>query len=391
MSAEGAVASPITEISREWAQYMVKASLSERLGAENGASWPVLPPHEIEAYHESLAANFESHIYLCPNPILMNVQEVVDVLIVTRNDKVVRIYPPFPVNETSETSGAFTEITVPEGIQKVERTVEIPSSAVRGARMEHGAGDTTKWCRGFRLDVETGADGLSALKLLLDHICQYTHQWWIRASHNPMLGYLRMGAAITKDFKIIPELRYRGAGDIEATWYGAVQYQPHLGFGSPLTHGTWLLAAHHTQEERKADQGLLAFHDGMADYMADQDHKAILNLCIATEIILSKHSAAVLKRSPSKLEKAARTTRLVDDKTRNVLAKLIADRNSVAHGREPYVISQDNRYSIEAYIQAVGQLVNSYLKAMPSGTWPQVMDLRLQSPKHTKTTSTEVR
>ena len=113
-----------------------------------------------------------------------------------------------------------------------------------------------------------------------------------------------MGGTITKDFKVISELRHRGAGDIESTWYGAVQYQPHLGFGRPLTHGTWLLACHHTQEERKADQGLLAFYDGMADYMAGRDDKAILNLCIAVEIMLSKHSIAVLNRSPSRLEKA---------------------------------------------------------------------------------------
>ncbi len=386
MSGKSSPTRPVTDLSRDWHQYMVKAKLSEESLEKNGRQWPELAPAEIEAYHQSLAPNFESHIYLWPNPILVNFQEVVDVLIVPRNGKTIRIYPPFEVNEKSETSGAFSDILLPEGIKTVERTVEIPSSAVRGARMEHGDRSTTKWCRAFRVDAESGVDELTILKLLIDHITQHTHQWWIRAAHHPMLGPLRMGATITKDFKIIPELRYRGAGEIESTWYGAVQYQPNLGFGSPLTRGTWFLSAHHTQEGRRADQGLLTFYDGMADYMAGQDHKSILNLCIAVEIMLSKHSVAVLKHQPSKLERAIRTTNLIDDNTRDVLGKLVTDRNSVAHGREPHIITHDNRYSLEIYIRAVRQLVNSYLHAMPLGAWPQVMDLRLQDIKHTGTT-----
>lgn len=383
MSAERIEYLPISELSREWGQYLVKATLSEEKGAANGANWPDLSPAEIQAYRESLAPDFETHIHLFPNPIWMDVKEVVDVLTIKRNGKIVRIYPPFEVDEPSETSGAFEEISVPEGDQKLERTVPIPSSTVRGARMEHGGSDTIKWCRAFRLDVEHGANALECVNLLLDHIRQYTHQWWIRASHNPRQGPMRMGGTVTKDFKVISELRHRGAGDIESTWYGAIQYQPHLGFGRPLTHGTWLLAYHHTQEERKADQGLLAFYDGMADYIAGRDDKAILNLCIAVEIMLSKHSISVLNRSPSRLEKAIRNTSLVDKPTRQILKNLSTDRNCVAHGREPYLIANREGNSVEGYLQAVCQLVNGYLNSIPLGTWRDTMDLQLKSPKHT--------
>jgi len=371
----------VSEISRDWGQYLVKAHLSEKKGLEKGHEWPELSSDEIKAYHENLATNFESHIYLLPTPIWVSINEVVDVLTVRRGEKIVRIYPPFQVNEESETSGAFNEVLIPEGTRSVERNVQLPSSAVRGVRMEHGASDTEKWCRAFRLDVENGVDEIAILNLLLDHISQYTHQWWIRAFHNPMLGPVRMGGTITKDFSIATELRHRGAGDIESTWYGTCQYQPTLGFGSPLKKGEWLLSAHHTQEGRKADQGLLAFYDGMADYMGGRDNKAIINLCIATEIMLSKHSFAILKRAPSKLDKAVRKTKLVEEPIREKLKNLVSDRNQVAHGREPKLIGPDKENSVEIYIQAVRQLVTAYLNAMPLGDWPKVMDLRLDNSK----------
>ena len=369
------------ELSREWGTYMVKAKVSEDIAERRGEPWPNLKSSEIKEYHESIAKDFESHIYLWPTPILTKKEDLKDILIFRDGKKLIRVYPPFPVNESSETSGAFEDVSVPEGTHKLERWGALPTSVVRGARMEHGIREDLEWCRAFRLDVEKGADGLSTLLRLLDHVAQFTHQWWIRASHNPMLGPVRMGGEIKKDFSIATELRHRGAGDVESTWYGACPYQPTLGFGSPLKKGGWLLSAHHTQEGRKADQGLLAFYDGMADYMAGRDDKAILNLCIATEIMLSKHSTAILKKVPSKLEKAIRTTKLVGKPIREKLKHLRIDRNDVAHGREPHLIGQGKENTIEIYIQAVRHLVSAYLKAMPLGEWPKIMDLRLENPK----------
>lgn len=368
---------PVDEVCGEWGTYLVKASLSEEAGAKDGVVWPDMSDGDIEAYRENISPDFETQIYLRPTPIMVNSGEVSDVLTIHRNGKVIRIYPPFKMNEQSETSGAFKDVLVPEGTQDIERRVELPSSAVLGVRMQHGVSETTKWCRGIRIDFQSGADVTSILNLLLDHICQYTHQWWIRASYNPMLGPLRVGGAITKDFRITRELRYRGAGEVEASWYGAVQYQPNLGFGSPLTNGAWLLAAHHTQEGRKADQGLLAFYDGMADYMAGRHDKAILNLCIATEIMLSKHSFAILGCPPSKLDKAIRKTELVEKPIREMLKHLLIDRNQVAHGREVGQVHNEEKRSVEGYVHAVRHLVTAYLHAMPLGDWPEVMDLRL--------------
>lgn len=367
----------LEEISDEWGTYLVKAHLSEEVGAKNGCQWPVLSDVDIERYTENISIDFESQIYLRPTPIWIDTTQVRDILTVQSNGKRIRIYPPFEVNEKGETSGAFEGVQIPEGEDIVDNSVELHSSAVRGVRMEHGNSETLKWCRGVRIDFEIGADVTSTLNLFWEHLCQYTHQWWIRASHNPMLGPLRMGGAITKDHKIVRELRCRGAGEVESSWYGAVQYQPHLGFGSPLTRGGWLLAAQHTHDQRNPDQGLISFYDGMADYMAGHYEKAILNLCIATEIMLSKHSFAILKRSPTNLPKAIRTTMLVEGPVREVLKELLIDRNQVAHGSKIRNYDANGKPEVKKYLQAVSHLVSAYLNSMPQGEWPDIMGLKL--------------
>jgi len=366
------------QISREWGTYFIKATMSEDKLAETERFWPELSASEKIAYEENLSPDFETHIFLLPNPIWVKVDEVLDVLRFRTDNGEVRIYPPFEVSDKSETSGAFAEVLIPEGLEKVERSVPLPKSAVRGARMVHGTDKLLKWCRGIRVDTQSGVNSFGTLKLLLDHICQFTHQWWMRSPHNPMHGPLCMGGSTTKDFKIISELKYKGAGEVESTWHGICQYQPELGFGSPLAHGTWLLSCHHTQESRRADTGLLSFYDGMASYMAGSDDKAILNLCIATEIMLSKYSLKVLNQSPPKLERAIRKTNLVAQTTRETLANLNIDRNCVAHGREPFILGKRDGVTIEDYIRAVRDLTSAYLNSFPTGTWPEVMDARLE-------------
>lgn len=368
-------------ISRKWGTYAVKAVVSEDVAKERGAPWPKLTTEEILEYSNKEATGVESHIYLWPTPVVVKSNDINEILIFRSNDKSIRLYPPFVINEPSETSGAFEDVTVPEGEQRLERFAELPVSGVRGARMQHGVGEGLEWCRGFRLDVESGGDGLSVLREFLAHVAQFTYQWWLRASHNPMHGPLRMGGSIDKDHSIRHELRYEGAGDLESTWYGAVQYQLNLGYGEPLTRGTWLLCAHHTQEGRKPDQGLLSFHDGMADFMAGNDEKAILNLCIATEIMLSKHSLIVLGRPPSSLDQMVRKSPLLGDGLRATLRKLVMDRNCVAHGREPRMLRSDDLVTIELYIVTVKELVSQYLAAMPAGKWSEVMDLKLDNEK----------
>jgi hypothetical protein len=363
--------------SREWIQYAVKAVFSEEKAAHEGIPWPKLTTEEIEAHRQKLAAGFEGQLYVLPTPILVQTNEVTDILKFKQNGKTVRVYPPFPLDEKGETSGALTDVSIPEGMDKIERRHRFPTSVPKGLRVAHGMGDGLEWCRGLRADVESGAEPFPIIEALIRHITQTTHQWWLRAIHNPMLGMKRTGAQLTCDFKFASELRAEGTGQVESSWYGAAGYQPNLGFGAALTKGTWILSCAHVQDGRKVDQALLSFYDGMAAYMADEDGKAIINLCIAVEIMLAKHSLVVLNRLPGKLEKAVRTAKLIGEDVRQVLTQLVRDRNHVAHGREVDSSTVGSRYSLEDCLQAVNALVNAYLRSLPTGTWPRVMDLKI--------------
>ncbi|HEY9079790.1 hypothetical protein [Magnetovibrio sp.] len=187
-------------ISREWGAYLVKATMSEDELAKKGRFWPDLSEAEKSTYEEDLLLDFETQIYLFPNPIWVKIDEVLDVLRFKGDGGEVRIYPPFEVSDKSETSGAFDEVLIPEGVEKVEHAVPLPESAVRGVRMVHGTDKQLKWCRGIRVDTQSGVDSFKILTLLLEHICQFTHQWWIRAPHNPMHGPLCMGGGNNKRF-----------------------------------------------------------------------------------------------------------------------------------------------------------------------------------------------
>lgn len=356
---------------------MIKAKLSESVAINRGAPWPKIDSNEIQSYKDQYSRGINSHIYVLPNPILISTQKPSDIITIKRGGGTTRIYPPFPLNEKSEASGAFEGINIPVGKDNITGIMDISSTAILGLRSELGDGESTTWCRGIRVDFENGGQPYPEVRLLVDHICQYTHQWWLRATHNPMFGPLRMGIEITNDFKILPELRYQGAGDLDSHWYGISQQQMTLGFGSPLTNSIWLLAGHHAQENRQADQGLFSFYDGMASYMAGDQSKAILNLCIAAEIIISKHYSVIEKRDPPKLSTAIRDTKLVDSNNRHILRSLASDRNDVAHGREPRNVKAGNKSNIEEYIIVIENLINNYLHSMPAGDWPRIMNTRL--------------
>jgi len=365
-------------ISREWEEYMVKASFSEAKAAESGLSWPERTEEEIRTYRANVRRDFECQLFVLQTPILVKTDEVKEIITIKDGDKVVRFYPPFPLNEGQETTGAFEDVSIPEGSGEVSRTGRIPSEAVTGARMEYGVGPDAAWCRGLRADAQAGAAVQNMIKLLLDQICQYTHQWWLRAPHNSFLGMKRFGAAVGNDFRLLETLRYHGAGKVDSTWYAAVLHQPNLGIGSPLSRGTWLLVSDHVSNKRPADGGILGFHDAFADYMAGRDEKCILNLCIAAEILISKHRMAVLRKPPNEsLEKLIKTTPLVDNATKDDLTKLAIDRDHVAHGRPPYILTHNTAYTLERYIRAALKVLRAYLTSIPGGRWPDIMTMKV--------------
>ncbi len=352
-------------ISRKWEQYMVKAVLKEEADSGDFAS-------------SSVKEGFESHFFVLPTPIVTKIDDLKQTITIRDGEKIIRIYPPFPLNEKAETSGAFDEVSVPEEKLNAAVTVEIPTHAVKGVRMEHGIMPGISWCRGLRMDVEQGADENFVLNSLLEHICQYTHQWWLRGTHNPFLGPARMGAALDENFNLVMNPLKRPNGERESSWYGTAQFQQHLGGIAPLTNGLWLLISDHISNKRSADNAILGVHDGFSEYMAGRDEQCILKLCIAVEIMLNKHRQAVLGRQDNaNLDKLIRTTSLINEDIKEDLKKLAIDRGHVAHGKSPYILQTKPEYSLERYIQAVHTLMQAYLNSIPNGSWPGVMAMKL--------------
>lgn len=364
----------VMQLSREWGTYMIKATFSEDTARTAGVPWSRVSGEDVAAHKQKLKSGFECHIMVLPTPILIDKSDLKSIIHIQRSGKLIRFYPPFPLNETGETSGAFEKVQVPVGNLEVKGYEDIPTDAVKGARMSHTVGENIVWCRGLRVDVEAGANLRETFGLLLDQLCQYTHQWWLRARHNPFLGVPRLGAAIAGDYTLLAPLRYEGAKEVESTWYGAVAYQPNLGWGAPLKNGTWLLASHHVAEGRQADTGVLGFHDALADYMADRDERCILNLCIAVEIMLSKaRYTATPNASNLKLEKLIKKSTIIDNSTKETLRQLAIDRDHVAHGRRPHILASNPSVTIEGYLNAGRDVLSAYIGSIPAGAWPDIM------------------
>jgi hypothetical protein len=362
----------IVPMSRAWDQYLVKAVL-----AEKASDWPARSESEIKKYTESLNHDYECQLFALPAPIALasNMNQIVTAIV---SDKKLRIYPPFPLNEKKDASGSFDGIAIPEGFQIVETNTAIPKDAVTGVCAQHGLLPNAVWARGLRMDVQSGTDVQFVIGLLLDHICQYTHQWWVRGTHNPFFGFHRLGAAIDANFRTRTLFGYKQAAKIESPWYGTVRFQPNLGSAALLSKTTWSQIIKHISQGQPADVGVLGIHEAFADYMAGRDEKCILNLCIGIEILLNKHWQAVLKNSSNdKLDKIVRKTPLLDEETRETLSKLIIDRGHVAHGRAPYILATNPNYKIETYISAGKRVLEKYLASIPDGAWPQLMTMRI--------------
>lgn len=365
-------------ISRRWEQYLVKAVLSETKSAEIGRSWPERTALEIQTHKGLVRRDFETQFFVLPTPIVVETNQVMDILEIMTSDRMVRIYPPFALNEQNDRSAALKDIVFPEGVSKIERASQIPSHAVTGVRATHRTPPGTSWCRGLRIDVQLGADVGRVIGLLIDHLSQYTHQWWLRGSHNPFFGIKQLGAAMDNDFKPLQLFEYKGADKIESPWYGAVEFQPALGIVAPISKEVWLHIGQHLNNGDAADIGILGMHDAFSDYMAGRDEKCILNLCISVEILLSKHRRIKLgKEDNEKLDKMIRTTKLVDDRTKQELKTLMIDRGHVAHGRAPYMMGRDPQYTIERYILAARKLLLAYLADIPADLWPKFMNMKL--------------
>lgn len=360
-------------LSRNWKEYGIKAILAE----SDECPWPQLDSTVIEEHKKSIKKGFEGHIYKLPFPIICVFPQIKDILDFEIEGKRIRIYPPFETNVLKEISMAFEGVAVPEGNKEVEDFKTIPDTAVKNLYLEqHSSTKQEYYCHGLRIDVETGASINKIINILLDQICQYTHQWWLRSSVSPFSGMKRFGFFIGNNFEIINELRYHGAGKVECSWHAVRQVQMQIGIEVALDNQKWLLIGNHVAHLHSAEAGFIAFYDAIASYMAEEDEQCILNLCLCVEILGNKRRL-LLNQREVKADELLASTDLVDNDVKEVLKKLFIDRGHVAHGRPIHILTTDSTFTIERYMEAVRAFLSGYNQKLKAEEWVMSSSLKI--------------
>jgi hypothetical protein len=344
---------------------MIKAVFVER----DFDPWPDLPAETIASHVASALTGVEARIGRLSVPIISETATVLDVFQTTFGGKMIRVYPPFPIDAKGETTGAFARSWIPEGLTKVERYVAVGATATLGATVTQAIGPGTFFCEGFRVDFEAGADFNRFIFLLLENIGQHTHQWWLRGRTQPFRGIGRIGCELNSDFTLRELLKFKGAGQLKSPWHGVTETQRLLGFERALTNSLWLHCCNDTALGMRGDSGILSFHDAISYYMADDDVLCIMSLSITVEILGNKRR--ILKgKKPTGFAELLKTSDLVDSKNRAILDRLFIDRGHVAHGKKPHHVEGRSNQRIEEYIEAVQLLVSRYLQLAKPHEWP---------------------
>jgi hypothetical protein len=229
--------------------------------------------------------------------------------------------------------------------------------------------------------MERGFPYSNVFQEVIDHIAQYTHQWWLRAPRSPFRGNVYLSAFINRDYNVRDEFYYKGAGEVESTWLGATESQELLGFEKLLTKETWHSCAMALERSIPAETGILAFSDAVAQYMADNDLRCLLNLTDSFEILANKKQMLDGHRPESRKDKLLEKTPLASSPSKAVITKLFADRDNVAHGRQPYALNRDGTTTIESYLGAVGEVVETYLKTLKLGEWEKASRMEISRKK----------
>lgn len=288
--------------------------------------------------------------------------------------KTIRVYPPFLIDAKQETTGAFARCWIPEGSKQVERYTTVCPTATLGLTATQPIGPGTFFCEALRIDFEIGADFNRFLSYLIENIGQHTHQWWLRGRAQPFRGRGRLGCELNSNFSLREPLRHHGAGKLPSPWYGIVETQRLLGFERPLNNNIWLLCCHNAEHGMQGDFGLLAFHDAISYYMAEDDVLCIMSLSITVEILGNKRR--ILKgKKPTSFGELLKNSELIDTQNKTAIDRLFVDRGHVAHGREPHYVGGKANQAIEEYIEAVRLVVSRYLALIGPGEWPTVSQL----------------
>jgi len=359
-------------ISRDRISYIVKVFLKP----SPEQPWPIIKDEEIESFNSNLLEGWESHVLVLPQPILCVPQDMKEIHEFKTKNGRLRVYPPFPLNETEQRSGQFKDVLLPEGNALIQSHTHPPTTVPQGAHSQPTPIDGTQLSQGLRIDIETGADDRVIITSILNHIREQTYQWWLLSGENPFLGLTRFGGEISKDFSIRSELRHSKLSKLKASWHGMTETQNLLGLELPLTGHIWKKIGTLVSSDQQTCTGIRAFLDAISSYMQNNDTMCLLHACISIEILCNKERL-IRGKKPQSMEKLRTTSPLIIQDDRAMIKKMFIDRGHIAHGRDlpPNSRSKENR--IEEYMEILRKILNKYIDSVPSGKWLEAASMSL--------------
>jgi len=326
----------------------------------------------------------EAQFFQLPNP-LITAKLLTSTFSIERNGKKGKIYPPFSLNEKEKMTAFVKGAEYPLGGATVECYRKIPESAVTGVTLEPRISPETEMRHAVRIDGELGFPTIEIFKQLLEQITQYTYQWWLRSPESPFRGPAFLGAFIDTNSNILEDSYIQGSVNTECVWHGMVQGQHLLGSEMPLDEKKWSMCINNIQNSIPAEMGILTFIDAIAHFMAGDDKRCILDLTICFEILANKRLFADGSTMQTDNVKLLRKSRLADDDAKNILRKLIIDRDHVAHGREPYILSKEPSMMTQ-YFEAMGVVINNYVTSIKGKEFNELATVKLGEKHKRKST-----
>ena len=356
---------------REWHTFFIKHHFAER----EDEPWPELDEAEIRTHNDQRLDGWEAHILRLPAPIVAFSADILKIHEAEFFGTRVRIYPPFPIDRRGEMSGTFRECWLPEGQVGVERHLRLPPDAATGLTTENVPITGARYCQALRLDTKGPAELHRIVQVLMEQLCQHTHQWWLRGRTDPFAGIRRLGCDVNRDFTFTTMLCHHNAGKLGSHWHAVIETQRLLGIELALTEQVWHRCLDQVAMGMRGDMGILAFHDAISYYMDADEVLCIMSMTIAVEILGNKRRL-LLGKKPTGFGELLKSSDLVSKEVQPVLQSLFIDRGHVAHGRRP-PRSGGDADGLFGYLEAVRTVVSAYTSKLTPADWPKASQLEI--------------
>lgn len=348
---------------RDWVFYHGAAVLDETSGV---GDWPDIEKSILDKHKESKKEGWHSYIFELSNPIIMKpkINKII-------NHPEVNIYPPFPLNVLQSKSHLFDEISIPSGVLVSDESIPIPPDALRGFHVNVGVDDSVA-CNGLRIDYKGGVPIDRTIEFFLRLVRQYSNQWWLSSSVNPFDTGARLSFEINNYNRPISLLRYKGAGQLESSWFGAAGTQKLVGFEKVVDETIWGAVSGCMRVGYGVEDAVQHFLSAVSHYMAFDDRQCIMNLALMFEIAENKIRIIKDMNKLSKNKDMLRKPIVADIKSIEIFRKIITDRDNVSHGRKPYNYYIDPKIIVE-YIGNSMDFINKYINSCRERGWDKAL------------------